>query len=262
MNEREFDVPTYPLEWNALTQGFTKGNHNGIDEGWSLLHGGREVPVYSIYKGIVHLIMNQHTGGNVLILKHIYNGKIYYSEYGHLKDGSITKKVGDTVLQGEQIGIRGNTGYYWNGKKWVQVPYHLHLGIYESDQFSYDKNKWIDPTKFLYIAPWQTASKDTIKDYNINFVTNKYGTGIYECLYNMNLRSKPSTNSAIVKVEDLTNLQKEACTNQNPKSRACFKQGTKFTALEVIKNNEGYWARSYNIYICIDDNVYQYCKKL
>lgn len=48
--------------------------------------------------------------GNLVILRHRQGDVIEYSSYGHLKEDSITVRVGDRVRQGDVIGAVGNTG--------------------------------------------------------------------------------------------------------------------------------------------------------
>ena len=48
--------------------------------------------------------------GNLVIIKHQLDDRVEYSSYGHLKTGSVTVKVGQSVRQGEKIAEVGNTG--------------------------------------------------------------------------------------------------------------------------------------------------------
>ena len=156
----------------------------------------------------------------------------------------------------------GNTGYYWEDKKgWVQVPYHLHFGIYKSNIFTYSKNKWVDPTSICYLLATQKVWSKTEKNYKILKISSKYKVGIYECLYDMNLRTEPNIRCRIKRVNELTELQKEACTSSNPLSNATFRKGTKFTALEIIENGSDVWAKTYrDTYINIKIDGYVNCK--
>lgn len=73
--------------------------HNGIDIGVSY------VPVYAAKSGTVVLAGWNGGFGNCIIISH---GVGYTTTYGHLS--SIQVSVGQTVAQGEQIAISGNTG--------------------------------------------------------------------------------------------------------------------------------------------------------
>lgn len=48
--------------------------------------------------------------GNLVTLRHQSAGVVEYSSYGHLKAGSVRVKLGDRVVQGQQIGEVGDTG--------------------------------------------------------------------------------------------------------------------------------------------------------
>ena len=240
----------YPLEYNGITQGFSKDGHKGIDLGWNLLHGGTKAKIYCVENGIVHSIQNQQTGGNVLIIRH--DG--FFSEYGHLS--KIVVKVGDKVSRNQYIANMGNTGYS-NGKR---VPYHLHFGLYKSDTFSYKINKWVNPINYLELYPYQMFSQKTIDTYGdkLKYYKEEPTKGIYKTLYEMNIRKSP--NGEKVKVKDCTDSMKKALTSKNPNAYAVVKKGTKFTALDIVEDH-GYWAKNYSGYICIS-NKKDYCEKV
>lgn len=252
----------YPLKYNGVTQGFKKTNpdkHLGLDEGWNMLKGGMHVPVMAVGNGTIHLIDEQYTGGIVIIIKH--NG--FFSEYGHLQEGSVKVKVGQKVSMGQEIARMGSTGHYKNKKgKWVSVPNHLHYGLFKGDTFSYSLNNWVNPMDYTYLYPGQTFSKDTIKDYGnkLKYYQDTPSKGTYKTNYDMNIRKSP--NGPIVKVKDCTEAMKKALTSTNPNANAVVKKGTKFTALEVVKQGESYWAKNYSGYICIKDNSKNYCTKV
>ena len=251
----------YPLEYNGITQGFKKTNpskHLGIDEGWNILHGGKNAKVFTVADGKVHAILNQYTGGNVLIIKHS-NG--YFSEYGHLS--KIVVKVGENVKQNQYICNMGNTGYYQDKKgKWKRVPYHLHFGLYKGDTFSYSVNNWVNPIDHLELYPYQKYSKDTINTYGkkLKYYEDAPSKGTYKTKYDMNIRKSP--NGPIVKVKDCTSAMKKALTSTNPNDNAVIKKGTNFTALGIEKSGNSYWAKNYSGYICIKDNSNTYCVKV
>ncbi|GED71594.1 peptidase M23 [Brevibacillus reuszeri] len=53
-------------------------------------------------------VMNEaHPAGNVVVIDH---GNGEYSYLAHLKEGSVTVKVGDRVAKGDTIGLGGNSG--------------------------------------------------------------------------------------------------------------------------------------------------------
>ena len=88
----------------------------------------------------------------------------------------------------------------------------------------------------------------------------EYTKGIYKAKYDMNIRKSPS--GAIVKVKDCTSAMKKALVSQNANDNAVIRKGTNFTALDVVKSGNSYWAKNYSGYICIEDNSKIYCTKV
>lgn len=235
----------YPLNYNGITQGFTKTRHKGIDLGWNLLHGGLRAKIYCVENGVVHAIQNQRTGGNVLIIKH--DG--FFSEYGHLS--KIVVKVGQKVKRNDYVGNMGNTGQ--------TDGYHLHFGLYKADVFNYSVNKWVNPIDYLELYPHQMFAKSTIKKYGSKLKYYKELTpGTYKTLYDMNIRKSP--NGAKVKVKDCTEAMKKALVSQKPNDYAVIKKGTNFTVLEVVEK-DGIWGKNYSGYICLESKT-KFCKKV
>lgn len=66
--------------------------------------------------------------GNTITIVHTLNGKKYETLYAHLKYFSV--KVGQNVKQGQQIGIKGNTG----NSTGVHLHFEIHIPSYEVGQ--------------------------------------------------------------------------------------------------------------------------------
>ncbi|SES34592.1 peptidoglycan DD-metalloendopeptidase family protein [Psychrobacillus sp. OK032] len=66
--------------------------------------------------------------GNTVIITHVLNGKNYETLYAHLK--SISVKVGQTVIQGQHIGIKGTTG----NSTGVHLHFEMHIPTYSEGQ--------------------------------------------------------------------------------------------------------------------------------
>lgn len=66
--------------------------------------------------------------GNTITIAHTLNGKKYETLYAHLK--TITVKVGQSVKQGQQIGIKGSTG----NSTGIHLHFEIHIPSYEVGQ--------------------------------------------------------------------------------------------------------------------------------
>lgn len=88
----------------------------------------------------------------------------------------------------------------------------------------------------------------------------EYTKGTYKTKYDMNIRKSP--NGPIVKVKDCTSAMKKALVSQKANDNAVIKKGTNFTALDVVKSGNSYWAKNYSGYICIKDSKNEYCTKV
>lgn len=156
--------------------------------------------------------------------------------YYHLKNKSICVNVGDTVKKGDAIGIIGCTG--------IATGIHLHFQIDKGSNATA-----IDPTEYVF--------NDKVLE-NTNSVNVK---GNYVCLSDMYVRYGAGTNFAIKKYERLTPDGKRNARYQQNGKNAVYKEGTVFTALDIIVNQNGTWAKTPSGYVCIVGVSGQtYCK--
>ena len=104
----------------TVTQGFFPGTHDALDIAGA---PGDEMPIYAVREGTVVSAGNieppyyppvcrypVNGTQQVVLLKHVVDGKTMYSSYHHLKPGSITVRAGDSVTAGQMIGNMGNSG--------------------------------------------------------------------------------------------------------------------------------------------------------
>ncbi len=110
---------THFNEQNPLTE---RNIHLGIDL-W--IAAGAEI--LSPLDGVVHSFKNNTNFGDygpTIILKHVIDGKVFYTLYGHLSTTSIEQlSVGQQFKQGEQLATLGDAAV--NG----DYPPHLHFQI-------------------------------------------------------------------------------------------------------------------------------------
>ena len=210
-----------------ITQGYKKGVHDGVDLvntnskgdhilGWEVAHSD----------GVVVSTRNNCTGfekgsyGNYVKLRHDDG---YYTLYAHMAYNTVKVKVGDKVKKGQVLGYMGNTGYSFGG--------HLHFEVRNSSDIR------IDPTP--YLDKDLPSNNEFIKGYD------------YQTLDNMYVRWGAGTKYGIKLVKNLTADGKKNAYNQNPNAYAVYKKGTIYTALDVIKNEYGIWARTPSGYVCM-----------
>ena len=210
-----------------ITQGYKKGVHDGVDLvntnskgdhilGWEVAHSDGVVVSYrNNCKGF-----EKGSYGNYVKLRH-KDG--YYTLYAHMEYNSVKVKTGDNVKRGQRLGYMGNTGYSFGG--------HLHWEVRKPN------DEKIDPIPYL--------DKDLPS--NDNFQKG-YD---YVTLDNMYVRWGAGTNYGIKLVKDLTADGKKNATSSNPYAYAVYKKGTVYTALDVIRNAYGVWAKTPSGYVCM-----------
>nr|WP_249292567.1 M23 family metallopeptidase [Metabacillus flavus] len=110
--------------------------------GQKKLHGGVDiangnVPVHAAASGTVIRSSYSSSWGNVVFISHVINGKNYTTIYAHLDSSSVHS--GQSVSQGQQIGIMGTTG----GSTGTHLHFEVHPGGYTG------KGSADNPRKYL-----------------------------------------------------------------------------------------------------------------
>ncbi len=124
----------------AFTSGFgprvvngKPGFHYGVD----IAQGGH-VPVVAAAGGIVIKAHYSSSYGNVVYMTHNISGKQYTTVYAHL--ASMNVSTGQTVSQGQQIGVMGNTGQSYG----QHLHFELHVGAWNAA-----KSNAVNPVPYL-----------------------------------------------------------------------------------------------------------------
>lgn len=108
--------------------------HTGID-----LVNAKGTPIQAAAGGIV-LRAGSATGyGNVVMITHLIDGKVWTTVYGHLD--SVAVKAGKTVMPGTVIGKLGSTG-------WSTGP-HLHFEIHQGE-WAVGQPNAVDPAPYIF----------------------------------------------------------------------------------------------------------------
>jgi murein DD-endopeptidase MepM/ murein hydrolase activator NlpD len=110
--------------------------HTGID-----ISGVWHTEIYSVADGEVVDAGVDASFGNYVEIKHIVNGEAIYSFYAHLSRIDVT--VGQTVAQGEQIGLEGGAESDENHGN--STGHHLHFEIRTASGYGND----VDPSAYL-----------------------------------------------------------------------------------------------------------------
>ncbi len=146
----------YPVDYVGITQYYSR-NHRGIDLGW---HNTTSEPILAAADGLVVDCGTESVYGAIYaVLRHegVVQDKTVYTLYWHLRSLAVAK--GQTVRQGQTIGIMGDTG--------LTTGVHLHYEAWVTPR-SYtawrlsDKEKYaVDPRTVTYLWPDQQKSRSS-----------------------------------------------------------------------------------------------------
>ena len=135
-----------PINSNKVSQPFKADTHKGID--YSAPNG---TPVYAVADGVVVAAGNSpwDSKGSYGYEVAISHGDGNYTNYAHLKKGSICVAVGAKVKAGQKIALSNNSGTSTGphlhfelhlGKKWNRIdakPYIDNLGTDPKEMYNY-----------------------------------------------------------------------------------------------------------------------------
>lgn len=147
-----------PLAYNKVTAKYSS-SHKGIDLAHTTkkAYGGTYAPVYAPFPCKVNRILKSAASGNIVELKHDYDGYTWFVQYKHLK--SISVKKGAELKQGDAVGKMGNTGTAAKGV-------HLHYALWRMPLGSKkpDSKHYVSPLKYTFAYDNQVtaAGKDKI----------------------------------------------------------------------------------------------------
>lgn len=114
----------------------SRTNHFGVDFACS----GDNNPIVASASGTVTRSDVSTSYGEVIFILHNINGQEYETVYAHMQTGSRTVNLGDTVTQGQTIGIMGNTG--------ESTGQHLHFELHVG-RWNDAKSNAVDPIPYL-----------------------------------------------------------------------------------------------------------------
>lgn len=136
--------------------------HNGID----IAQSGTNDIVAAASGTVTRSYLSSSYGECVFILHNI-GGQQYETVYAHMRSGSRRVKVGETVHQGQVIGIMGNTGYSFGQ--------HLHFELHKG-RWNMEKSNAVDPLNFLGISNVAAVKKQYLNLHKHMKSWNHYDT--------------------------------------------------------------------------------------
>lgn len=263
----------YVSPYMRITQGYMEGSHVGsyaVDDGGS--DTGTDF-IIAPYSGVVKQIYPQYE--NEVFFESdepvlFADGTVDYATTMFCHQNSpmaFGMCIGKHYKQGEKIYMEGRR--YKGVNNHYLIATHLHVefargkycGWYKNSCGYYSLCNAKRPEDCCFISD----SYKILCNYGYKFKNVKdyvYNLGNYKTLYNMNVRYEPTINSRIKKVSELTEDGQRNATSNNPNDNAVYKQGTIFTAKEIIKDNNYLWAKSPSGYICLKEDNNIYCEKV
>ncbi|MCK0471386.1 M23 family metallopeptidase [Halalkalibacter sp. APA_J-10(15)] len=128
----------WPTDTKRITSGFrtsSRPDHHGID----IAEAGVRT-IFAVANGTISRSYVSDSYGEVIFITHQINGQTWETVYAHLRTGSRGFSVGQTVRQGQQIGIMGNTGRSFGQ--------HLHFELHRG-RWNIEKSNAVNPVDFL-----------------------------------------------------------------------------------------------------------------
>lgn len=134
-----------------VTSGFrgSRRNHHGVDFAQSGYH-----EIKASAAGKVSRSYRSSSYGECIMIVHQINGKTWETVYAHMRTGSRRVKVGDTVKQGQVIGVMGSTGN--------STGQHLHFELHRG-RWNVRKTNAVNPLQYL---GKDSSPKKVVKDLN------------------------------------------------------------------------------------------------
>jgi hypothetical protein len=147
-----------PCDSSWVSQGYKTKTHKAIDLGF-LNDYGANLPVMAWKSGVVVATGTDSAGGVYVVLQHDDVDCVWITRYWHFKKGSVVVKKGQTVKQGDKLGLRGNTG--------ISSGVHLHFELWKCPKgYKYksgDYSKYaVNPLKYTYLFKGQVMKGNTI----------------------------------------------------------------------------------------------------
>lgn len=150
---KEIEYFRMPLNSVHITQNY-KRSHKAIDI--TSPREGKEADALSVFDGTVNRILKSPKTGNILEIKHDYDGYTWFSQFKHL--AKIYVKKGDKVKIGQAVARIGDTGSLATGV-------HLHYALFKMKKGSSKpvNGKEVNPRSYTFLYDDQTTDEKSAK---------------------------------------------------------------------------------------------------
>lgn len=150
---KEIEYFRMPLDSVHITQNY-KRSHKAIDI--TSPREGKEADALSVFDGTVNRILKSPKTGNILEIKHDYDGYTWFSQFKHL--AKIYVKKGDKVKIGQAVARIGDTGSLATGV-------HLHYALFKMKKGSSKpvNGKEVNPRSYTFLYDDQTTDEKSAK---------------------------------------------------------------------------------------------------
>lgn len=144
---KEVEYFRMPLNSVHITHNYSR-THKAID--LTSPADGKNAEVLAVFDGTVNRVLKSAKTGNILEIKHIYNGYAWFSQFKHL--AKVYVKKGDNVKQGQAVAKIGMTGSLATGV-------HLHYALFKMPSYSSKpvNGREVNPRSYTFLHDNQEA---------------------------------------------------------------------------------------------------------
>lgn len=160
--------------------------HHGVDFAQSGTH-----EIKAAAAGTVTRSYTSQSYGECIILCHTVNGENWESLYAHMRSGSRRVKEGQSVKQGQVLGIMGNTGN--------STGQHLHFELHKGT-WNINKSNAVNPLDYLGKVLENIDTYTVKKGDNLSAIAKKFNTTV-NALANLNNIKNPNVISIGQKIK-------------------------------------------------------------
>jgi Peptidase family M23 len=160
-------------------------HHYGID-----IAKSGTVPIVASAPGTVIRSGYSDSFGEVVYLRHNINGKYYVTVYAHMRSGTRTVSLNQTVNQGQVLGYMGSTG--------DSTGQHLHFQM--NPGTTYDKLASVDPMDYIGKTLGEQPIQDSYQVYSRSYDKKAVDLGKFATLEAATTEMNKYNNASIIEL--------------------------------------------------------------